>query len=171
MPVMPILQMVGIPEMSLTQPTAPQVRAQIASSIANGAVSAFYFTMTGDNPKLAGRKGWFAGDDREAWAAFTEMHALEDTLVPVMFGQAQEAAQFGKGEPLEWRTWQKGNGQSVTLLVNPRNAEVEVDVSAVVGAKPGARLRTWGDCQAIRSDAPVTLGAYQVLVVEAVPRP
>jgi hypothetical protein len=165
-PLVPVLQMIGIEEMGLSQPTAGQVRAEIASSIANGAFGAFYYTLVSDKPMMAGRQGYFAADDRQAWAAFKEMHALEDALVPVIYGAASTKAHVGEGEKLEWRTWSRGDHR-VTIVVNPRATKTSVDLVNVVMLGEGEQLRSWGDCTPV--DTTLKLGPYEVAVVETAP--
>jgi hypothetical protein len=153
--------------MGLSQPSAAQVRGEIASSIVHGATGAFYYTLVSDTPKLAGRSGWFAADDREAWSAFTEMHALEDTLLPVTFSDATETAHAAEELDLEWRTWRKADGRRVTLIVNPRAKAKTIDLSSVIERNDAERVRAWGDCAAIDPTTEITLPAYGHLVVES----
>jgi hypothetical protein len=160
-PVVPVLQMLGIPVMGLRHPSPAQVRAEIASAMANGARGAFYYTMVSDQPSFGGRDGWFAPDDRESWAVYTEMHALQDSLLPVTHGPA--TATSGTGGALEWRTWQKG-ARRVVLVVNPTSEPEALDLAGLVG-DVGA-VRTWTDCATV-SPPPVSLAAYAHLVMEA----
>lgn len=165
-PIVPILQMVGIDVMGLAQPSAAQVRVEIASALVHGATGAFYYTLVSDTPKLAGRNGWFAADDREAWRAYTEMHALEDALAPVMFSDAIDTARAGEELDLEWRTWRKADGRRVTLIVNPRAKAKVVDLGSVVELQDGERARTWSDCAAVDTTAELTVPAYGHFVIE-----
>ncbi len=162
-PVFPILQMVGIPEMRLTQPTAAHVRALIAGSLVNGARGLFYYTLTGDKPPLAGRDGWFAPDDEEAWAMHRTMHGLVDGLVPVIYSATTET--FGTGTALEWRTFETPGARRVVIVSNPTSKEVTFDVDAAIVRKQGERVRAFEDCAPIASRS-VTVEAYGVRVYE-----
>ncbi len=166
---LPVLQMVGIPEMGLAQPSASQIRALLGSAIANGALGGFYYTLISDKPKLAGRDGWFAADDRESWSAFSEMHALEDSLIPVLFSNATEEAKAGERVKVEWRTWKLESGERVTLLVNPRATATTVDLASLVGLREGEEVRTWQTCEAVDLSARFTLEPYAVSVLETAP--
>jgi hypothetical protein len=167
--VVPILQMIGIPEMDLAQPSPAQIRAEILSSIAHGARGAFYFTMISDKPSVAGRNGWFAADDTAAWKAFTDMHALEDALVPVLFGDAAETSDAGEDTKLDTRTWTLG-GRRVTLVVNPTSKKGSANLAQIVKLAGGETMRTWSDCGAVASDAgPTALAPYSGIVIETLP--
>lgn len=169
LPFVPVLQMIGIPEMSprLAQPTPAQVRGLLASSLAHGATGAFYYTLISDKPKLAGRDGWFAPDDRDAWAAFTEMHRLEDDLTPVMFSGAEESTTAARGVALEARTWRKANGRRVVLVVNPRAASVAVDLVETLALVEGESARAYADCEPVDATLPLDLEGYGFRVFEA----
>ena len=172
-PVIPILQMVGIPEMGLAQPTPAQLRAQILSSFAHGAMGAFYYTLISDKPTYAGRKGWFAPDDTDAWKAFGEMHAAEDALIPVLYSEATEQRDVGEGKKLEWRTWTRGE-RRVTLIVNPTARARSANVAEIVTLAEGESIRRWSDCGPVEMESGVVaLGAYAGIIVEtyATPRP
>jgi hypothetical protein len=157
---LPVLQMVGISSMGLSQPTPNQLKALIASSMVHGARGAFYYTYISDQPQTAGRTGWYAPDDVDAFAAYTIMHALQDDLVPVSFSNAEEEAITSGG--VEWRRFDL-NGRSVVLLVNARATAVEVYVEDVL---PDANtVRAYQTCETIEDDI-FTLRAYQVMVLE-----
>jgi hypothetical protein len=166
---LPVLQMVGIPEMGLAQPSAAQIRALLGSAIANGAFGGFYYTLIRDMPKLAGRDGWFAADDRGGWAAFSEMHALEDSLIPVFFSNATEEAKAGERVKVEWRTWKLESGDRVTVLVNPRATATTVDLAELVGLADGEEIRTWQTCDPVDPSVRFALEPYAVAVLETAP--
>jgi hypothetical protein len=157
---LPVLQMVGIPSMGLSQPTPEQIRSLIGSSMTHGARGAFYYTYISDSPATAGRDGWYAPDDIEAFAAFTEMHALQDALVPVLFSEAEETSDTEKG--LEWRRWQLED-RYVLLVVNARSKTKEVELGELL--PDGGTLRDYRSCQPVE-DPSLSLGAYELLVVE-----
>jgi len=156
----PVLQMVGIGVMGLSQPSPEQIRSLIGSSMAHGARGAFYYTYVSDNPTTSGREGWYAADDQEAVAGYTEMHEIQDALVPVLFSDAEETASTSSG--VEWRRWNLGT-RSVALVVNARAEDDEVDLEDVL---PGATsIRDFQSCEALDATA-LRLGGYEVLVVE-----
>lgn len=106
-----------ISDIGLAQPSAGQVAAQITSAFANGATGEFLYNLVSNEPALLGRGGWYAPDARDAWAALTAAHALEDSFLPVLFSSATVA--FGKQGALEWRSWTLG-------LHRPRSHRVEL---------------------------------------------
>lgn len=162
LPAVPVLQMVGIPEMGLAQPRAEQIKGLIASSLVHGARGAFYYTLIGDKPSLLGRKGWYAADDTEAWAAHKEMHALEDRLLPVLHASASE--RMDKGGVVEWRELDVG-ARRVLLVVNPAPAAVTFDLDAVVKRRDSERVRAFESCAPVTTRS-TTLAGYGFLVLE-----
>jgi hypothetical protein len=157
---LPVLQMVGISSMGLSQPTPHQIRALIGSSMAHGARGAFYYTYISDSPASVGRDGWYAPDDIEAFAEYTAMHALQDALTPVLFSAADESS--GTDEGVEWRRWDLDD-RSVVLIVNARAENDDIDAAELL---PEAdQLRHYQSCQAIEN-SDLELDAYQVLVLE-----
>ena len=159
--VLPVLQMVGISSMGLTQPTPNQLKALIASALVHGARGAFYYTYISDEPHTAGREGWYAPDDEEAFAAYSAMHALQDDLVPVLFSDADEEA-ITSG-PVEWRRFDLGE-RSVAVVVNARDAAVEVYLTDIW---PDANtIRAYQTCEVMEEDT-FTLRAHEVRVLEA----
>lgn len=157
---LPVLQMVGIGVMGLSQPTPDQIRALIGSSMAHGARGAFYYTYISDGPGTSGRDGWYAPDDTEAFAAYTEMHEIQDSLLPVLFSDAAESAETAGG--LEWRRWELG-GRSVAVVVNARAEGDEVELDEVL---PGVdQLRDYQSCEAVEASS-LELGPYEVVVLE-----
>jgi len=171
-PVVPVLQMIGIPEMDLVQPSPAQIRAQIASSIVHGATGAFYYTLISDKPSSEGRKGFFAADDKPAWNAFATMHALEDDLVPVLFADGSEEVERGSAKTIEWRTWKSADDHAaasrVTLIVNPTARARTVSIAKIVRQEEGEQLRSWSDCSPIDTGEELTLEPYGLIVVETV---
>lgn len=165
LPVVPVLQMVGIPSMGLAHPRADQVRGLVASSLVHGARGAFYYTLIGDAPRRRGRAGWFAADDTEAWAAYREMHALEDALLPAIFASSEE--RVGERGGVEWRTFVSGV-RRVVLVVNPTPSPLAFDLDAAVARAPTERVRGYLDCAAVTTRA-VTLPAYAFALVEVLP--
>ena len=98
------------------------------------------------------------------------MHALEDRLIPVLYGATSETSQAGvdasgTGRKVEWRTWWR-EGRRVALVVNPRSTRAKVDLAAVLQLGEGESARRWDDCAPL--DA-LTLDPYAVAVVEAAP--
>jgi hypothetical protein len=157
---LPVLQMVGIGVMGLSQPTPAQIRSLIGSSMAHGARGAFYYTYISDSPATAGREGWYAPDDTEAFAAFTEMHALQDALLPVVFSEAEETTDTDGA--VEWRRWELED-RSVVLVVNARAEAGEVELGELL---PDAdELRDYRTCQPVEDSSP-SLGSYELLVIE-----
>jgi hypothetical protein len=163
-PVVPVLQMVGIPEMDLWQPSPEHVEALQASALARGARGAFYYNLIGDKPSFAGRRGWFAADDAASWAAYTRMHALGDRLLAVTHGGARESA--GLEAHLEWRAWTLGE-RRVVLIANPTPYERRLDLDAVVAAA-GRFVRHYEDCAPFTARASA-LGPFASLVLEVYP--
>jgi hypothetical protein len=158
--VLPVLQMVGISSMGLSQPSPSQLKALIASSMVHGARGAFYYTYISDQPHTAGRTGWYAPDDVAAFAAYTSMHGLQDELVPVFFSDAEEEAITTGG--VEWRRYNLGD-RSVALVVNARAEAVEVYVEDLL---PGANIiRRYQTCE-IMSEGILNLRGYEVTVLE-----
>ena len=143
-PVMPVLQMVGIEGLQLSQPTPGQASAQIFSTMAHGAHGAFYFKVAGDDPAEAGRNGYFAPDLVDSWAAFSAAHALQDAMIPVLFGDATETS--GTESILEWRTWTLGD-RRVVMIVNPTPYHRVVDLDAIVSLGSGELVRHYADCR------------------------
>jgi hypothetical protein len=158
---MPVLQIVGIADEGLAQPSAGQVRAQIASALANGATGEFLYNLVSNEPSLLGRQGWYAPDAVDAWAALSATHALEDSLVPVLFSDAVDV--FGKQDPVEWRTWTLGS-RTVAWIVNPTatDASFDLDTIAVI---PGYAARDYATCGTL-ADTTVDVPPYEVVVVE-----
>ncbi|MFO0675956.1 MAG: hypothetical protein U0169_05445 [Polyangiaceae bacterium] len=161
-PVFPILQMVGIPEMELAQPSPAQLRALVAGAVVNGARGLFYYTLTSDKPKLAGRDGFFAADDAKAWAVYAEMHAFVDALVPAMYVATDEA--FGEGSTLEWRTFVVGP-RRVVVVSNPTSQPVAFDVDLALGRARGERVRSFPGCESVTARG-VTLEGYGMAAYE-----
>jgi hypothetical protein len=160
-PVVPVLQMIGIASMGLVQPTADMIEALIVSSLVHGASGAFYYTLISDQPKTAGRDGWFAADDAEAWARHREMHALEDRLIPVLYSDAeQESGELGD---LEWRSFSLA-GRRVVAFVNPGPDPVKADLDSVL-EPDGRTARGFVDCAPFATGSR-TLAGYESLVVE-----
>ena len=162
-PFVPVLQLVGISEMGLSQPTPNQLRAVIASALARGGRGEYYYTLFSDKPSYLGREGWFAPDAKEAWSALIEMHKLEDAMTPIFFGEAAEAE--GRTNGIEWRSWTLA-GRKVVLFVNPTSKDASVDLDAIVASPDAFRARTFDDCEPLDEHA-FALAGYGVRVVEA----
>jgi len=161
-PMVPVLQMVGIPEMGLWQPTPGHIEAQIMSSLIHGARGAFYYNLIGDKPSYGGRDGWFAADQAETWAAYTEHHARVDRLFPVLFSPANETT--GMHEHLEWRAWEL-DGRRAIAIVNPTPFVRTVDLDAIVALAEGQYVRRYDDCARFVTRE-LEVAAYQSLLLE-----
>ncbi len=161
LPVVPVLQMIGIPSMDLAQPSADQIEAEIVSALVHGARGAFYYTLISDQPKLAGRDGWFAADDVAAWARYREMHALEDRLIPAFYSEAEE--EYGEIGDLEWRAFSLA-GRRAILIVNPSPDPIHADLGPALRAD-GHSVRGWVDCAPFDTGAR-SIAGYESLVVE-----
>ena len=142
-PVVPILQMVGIDSMGLSQPSSRQIEAQIVSALAHGATGLFYFNLIGDNPKHAGRDGWFAPDLVDEWESYRTQHALLDRLLSVLYGDARE--QRGQHEHLEWRSWTLAD-RTVFVIANPTPYERVVDLDAFISLPTAHYVRHYDGC-------------------------
>lgn len=157
---LPVLQMVGIDSMGLAQPSPQQIRALIAGSLVAGAQGAFYYTYISEGPGTAGREAWYAPDDVHAFAAYAEMHQLQDRLIPVLFSRAEVSSGVQGG--LHWRRWTL-DGRAVVLVVNSRAEPDSINVESLL---PGARRRRlYENCQELVS-RDLELPAYGVLALE-----
>lgn len=165
LPVMPVLQMVGIPSMNLAQPTPGQIEAQVMSSLVRGKVGSFYFTLIGDEPKMQGRDGWWAQDDPAAWQAFKERHAVEDRLLLALF--SFDTSTSGQEQGLTWR-WLKRGDRSLFVLVNPGATPLQVDLHSIVQLGPGQRVREYLDCKPTSQPKRV-VDPYTSLLLEVLP--
>ncbi len=163
-PMVPVLQMVGIPEIDLWQPTPGQVQAQIMSALAHGKSGSFYYNLTGDKPKMAGRDGWFAPDDTAAWAEFTARHTLEDRLIPVLFSEAVVAG--GTHGHLEWRSYELAD-RRVILIANPTPYARLLDLDVIVQLT-NAYVRNYLDCTPF-TDRVSVVAPHGSLVLEVHP--
>jgi hypothetical protein len=164
-PIVPVLQMVGIAEMGLSQPSPGQLEGQLGSALAHGARGAFYYNLIGDKPSFAGREGWFAADDAAAWAALTRVHALVDRLLAVTHGPAEETS--GTHAHLEWRRWSLGE-RSVVLVANPTPYARSLDLEPIVALGDGRFARAFSGCQPFTAREQV-FPPYATLVLEVYP--
>ncbi|MCB9596503.1 MAG: hypothetical protein H6719_27515 [Sandaracinaceae bacterium] len=163
-PSTPILQMVELDGLGLIRPSPGQIRAQILGAIVHGAAGAHYFKVAGDDPPFAGRAGWFAADDAEGWAAYTEQHAVWDSLIPVLYSDA--TAERGTQGILHYRRFALGD-RRVLLIVNPTPYHRWVDLDAIVQRTEREWVRRWGDCAPFETRA-VEVDAYEAFVLEVV---
>ena len=161
-PMMPVLQMVGIESMGLSQPNPEQIEAQIMSAWAKGAHGAFYYKLAGDTPKFAGRDGYFAADDTQSWDAFARMHARQDALIPVVYSDAQESR--GDAQHLEWRRWSLDN-RDVWLITNPTPFKRQVDLETLLNKPDDAFIRHYENCESF-STPEFEFPAYGAYVLE-----
>ena len=158
---LPVLQMYEMEGMGLGRPSPDQIRALIAGAMVQGGRGAFYFTYIADAPSRTGRNGWFAPDDWANFAAFGAMHALQDSLQPVLFSTATETADTSGG--LQWRRWDLDD-RSVLLAVNARPNAQSIDLATLL---PGKTILRWYDhCTAVESSR-LELAGYELVVVEA----
>ncbi len=137
-PVTPVLQLVGIAEMGLVQPTPAQLRAEIGSALVHSSKGAFYYNLFSDKASYPGRTGWFAPDAKNAWAALVQMHQLEDALMPVLYSDSVESE--GKKGAIGWRSWSHG-ARSVVVLVNPTAKAASINLDAVAPGAAATRAR------------------------------
>ncbi|MCC7536971.1 MAG: hypothetical protein IT379_12195 [Deltaproteobacteria bacterium] len=164
-PTTPVLQMVGIDVLGLIRPSPDHVRTSIVSSLVHGAAGAFYFKLAGDDPPFAGRDGWFAADDRDAWTAYTETHALWDRLVPVLFGDATD--ERGTHDVLHWRRLTLGD-RRVLVIANPTPYHRAIDLDAILARAPHERVRSYVDCAPFATRA-LEVPGYATYVLEVTP--
>ena len=161
-PVVPILQMIGIPEMDLSQPTTGQIEGQMMSALAHGARASFYYNIIGDKPKYAGRDGWFAPDYQETWDTYRQLHALQERLMPVLFSDTEETS--GTHLHVEWRRWKLGQ-RHLLVVANPTPYARMLDLDAIVALQDGQFVRSYLDCSPF-TERELELAAYRSLVVE-----
>ena len=161
----PILQMVGIPEIGLSQPSVGQIESQIMSALAHGARGLFYFNLIGDKPKHAGRDGWFAPDLVDEWATFDAQHELLERLLPVLYGDADEQA--GSHEHLEWRSWLL-DGRRLVLIANPTPYARSIDLDAIIALPAEHYVRLFDGCTPF-TQRELTFPAYGSHLLEVYP--
>lgn len=166
-PSMPVLQMVELEGLNLIRPSPGQIRAQIMGAIVHGGDGAYYFKIAGDDPAYAGRSGWFAADDVDGWATYTEMHALWDRSIPVLYSDAtQEPGTHGI---LHYRRYTLGS-RRVLMIVNPTPYQRWVDLDAIVERADDEYVRSWDGCGAFTTRA-LEVPPYAIYVLEVVPAP
>jgi hypothetical protein len=158
---LPVLQMYEMDGMGLGRPSPDQISALIASAMVQGGRGAFYFTYIADAPSHAGRNGWYAPDDWANFAAFGAMHALQDSLKPVLFSAATETADTS--EAVQWRRWDLDD-RTLLLAVNVRPTAQTIDLATLLPGK--TILRFYERCAALESMR-LELGGYELVVVEA----
>lgn len=160
-PVMPVLQMIGIPVMGLSHPTPEQIEALGYSALIQGAGGFFHYNVIGDQPNHAGRDGWFAPDDADNWEAHARVHGAILALLVVT--HAAQSVQMGPA-PLQWRRWTLSD-RRVVAFANPTADAGEVDLDVIVQRQPGEYVRHYLDCTPLASPL-VEIAPYETLLLE-----